>query len=64
MFIETIEKPLTLKRKLLIWAMIFTLTPLLAYAYGNHEYKQSDMHKLAQPVNVALPAELSNIWEF
>lgn len=61
------EKPLTLKRKLLIIAMIFVIVPAWAWIYGKHEYKQSREYQHSQPVNVALPAELeeaANIWEF
>ena len=66
-FTQYEEKPLTLKCKLAIWAMIFTITPLLAYAYGNHEYKQSTQYQHSLPVEVALPEQLPNNtqqWEF
>lgn len=66
-FTQYEEKPLTLKRKLSIIAMIFAIVPAWAWIYGKHEYKHSDTHKLSQPVNVALPSELeeaTNLWEF
>ena len=63
-FTQYEEKPLTTKRKLQIWAMLFIGIPALAYAYGNHEWKQSDSRRMMMPVSMALPAQLPNIWEF
>jgi len=63
-FLEEQTKPLTTKRKAKLWAMLFIGIPELAYAYGNHEWKQSDNRRMIMPVLMALPAQLPNIWEF
>ena len=63
-FLEEQTKPLTTKRKVLLWAMIVPLTYVFTYAYGYDEWKQSDNRRMMMPVSMALPAELPNIWEF
>ena len=62
-FTQYEEKPLTLKRKLLIIALVFTIVPAWAWIYGKYEYKQSDIRRASLPVGVALPEQLPNIWE-
>jgi hypothetical protein len=63
-FLEEQTKPLTTKRKLQIWAMLFIGVPAMAWLYGHGEYKQSDQRRMMMPVSMALPAELPIIWEF
>ena len=66
-FTQYEEKTLTLKRKLLITAMIFIIVPAWAWLCGKHEYRHSDQRRMAMPVSLALPAQLptnSKVWEF
>lgn len=68
-FTQYEEKPLTLKRKLGIIAMIFTLVPAMAWCYGKHELITSHQEQVrrinSQPIEVALPAELpNNVYDF
>ncbi len=63
-FEETTPQKLTTKRKLQIWAMLFIGIPAMAWLYGNHEWKQSDKRRASLPVEIALPSQLPNLWEF
>lgn len=63
-FTQYEEKPLTLKRKLSIIAMIFIIVPAWAWIYGKHEYKHSDLRRASLPVEIALPEQLPNIYDF
>lgn len=68
-FTQYEEKPLTPKRKLSIWLMLFILVPLVSYASGKAQLANKHYAELerinSQPVNVALPNELpTNIYDF
>lgn len=63
-FEETTPNKLTRKGKLKIWAMLFIGVPVLAYAYGKHEWKHSDQRRMSMLVNIALPAQLPEFSEF
>jgi len=63
------EKPLTLKRKLLLWAMLFVLIPGFCFLYGKSELQAASYKELSrttgQAVTTALPKELpTNIYDF
>lgn len=62
------EKPLTLKRKLQIWAMLYVLVPAFAALYGYSERINAHWAEVerinSQPIEVALPEQLPNIYDF